>query len=334
MDLSYNCLTSIPATLLELPNLVSLVLSHNSLSQLPQALKWSDKLSDLNISNNRLSSVPRNVSAPGMTSLNLRKNYLNQVPSSVCGFATLKNLDLCDNPELKFLPPDISMLNKLVNLQVNGKVTESLVHKTMIQENPIDHIPGKLKEYNKGSLCTQLMIVGNDDRDKYALAAKLQGTEMKHENSKITVSEWAYRPNKTKTVLQFHIWLFSNLNSYTSTHYWVLSKHSLYLLLFNLKRGSEGVHELKPWLDTIAHKAPYSSVMIIGTHTNHIPEHQIDFLLQQARLVGATYGNKPEIVTLLPFGMEDHSRNICHLQELIYESALNYPFLQKGMEIP
>ena len=173
MDLSRNCLTSIPATLLELPNLISLILSHNCLSQLPQALMWSAKLSDLNLSHNRLFSMPKNVSAPGITSLNLSRNSLNQVPSSVCAFTTLKYLNLRDNPNLKTLPPDISMLNNLVSFQLNGKATESLVYKTMMQEIPFDHVPDKLKEYNKGSLCTQLMIIGDDDRDKCAHAAML-----------------------------------------------------------------------------------------------------------------------------------------------------------------
>ena len=146
MDLSHNCLTSISATLLELPNLISLILSHiNRLSKLPQALTWSAKLSDLNLSHNCLFSMPKNVSAPGITSLNLSRNCLKQVPSSVlCAFTTLKYLNLRDNRNLKTLPPDVSMLNNLVSLQLNGKAKESLVYKTMMQENPFDHVPDKL----------------------------------------------------------------------------------------------------------------------------------------------------------------------------------------------
>ena len=93
------------------------------------------------------------------------------------------------------------------------------------------------------------------------------------------------------------------------------------------------MHELKPWLDSIALNAPYSNVMIIGTHTYNISKNDIDFLLQQARLVGDMYGNKPGIVVLLPFDTDHHSGSISHLHEIIYESAFNYPFIQKGTKI-
>ena len=122
--------------------------------------------------------MPKTISAPGITSLNLSRNCLKQVPSSVWALTTLKYLNFHDNPNLKTLPPDVSMLNNLGSLQLNGKATKSLVYKTMMQENPFDHIPDKLtrvqgKQYSKGSLCTQLMIIGDDDRDKCAHAAML-----------------------------------------------------------------------------------------------------------------------------------------------------------------
>ena len=335
IDLSHNELTSIPHTLLELPKLMSLDLSHNKLIELPDVPHWSTKLFELNLSNNCLPTIPKNVSAPGLTSLNLSKNCLNHVPCSVCTFATLKHLNLRDNPNIKTLPFEISMLSNLVDLQLNGKAKESLVYKAIMQENPLYHvhIQNKLREYSKSPLCTQLMIVGNDDGQKYALAAMLQGTKIKHDNSKVTVSEWAHRPNLTKKLLRFQIWIFSSLNNYKATHHWILSKHSLYLLLFNLKLGSEGVHELKPWLDSIAHHAPYSCVIIIGIHNMDETvksQDDIDILLQQAKMVGATYKNKPEIVALLPFAIKNHPKDVLCLQELVYDHVLNYPFLQKG----
>lgn len=45
---------------------------------------------------------------------------------------------------------------------------------------------------------------------------------------------------------------------------------SLYLLVWRLIDGEEGVNGLTPWLDNIAVRSPGSTVIIVGTHLDCI----------------------------------------------------------------
>lgn len=53
---------------------------------------------------------------------------------------------------------------------------------------------------------------------------------------------------------------------YYATHQCFLTKRSLYLLVWNVQDGEEGVKALKPWLENIESCAPQAPVMIIATH--------------------------------------------------------------------
>lgn len=116
-------------------------------------------------------------------------------------------------------------------------------------------------------------------------------------------------------------------------------QRSLYLLLFNLKRESEGVHDVKAWLESITYKAPYSSVMIIGTHMDERIAHQNicdgDFLLQQAKMVASVYENKLETIGFLQIGLQYHQDAVAQMLDNIHSCAVNYPFsqleLKRGM---
>ena len=45
---------------------------------------------------------------------------------------------------------------------------------------------------------------------------------------------------------------------------------SLYLLVWRLIDGTDGVKGLTPWLDNIAARSPGSTVIVVGTHLDHI----------------------------------------------------------------
>ena len=174
----------------------------------------------------------------------------------------------------------------------------------------------------------KLMLVGYANRGKTTLVARLQGKEYGDESTVgVDVSEWWYRPSVGRRSFHFSIWDFGGQEEYYATHQCFLSQRSLYLLLFNLLDGDEGVEELKPWLNNIALRAPRSCVIIIGTHLDEVPDEkrgEIDALLHRVGTLAASYNNKLQIMEVLPVGLKNRIENIGLLKEAIYNHAANY----------
>jgi leucine-rich repeat kinase 1/leucine-rich repeat kinase 2 len=177
----------------------------------------------------------------------------------------------------------------------------------------------------------QLMIVGDPGCGKHTLSSRLQDKRIKQQfHEGIHISEWECRPGGANKDFQFRTWIFSSLDDYTATHQCFLHQSSLYLLLFNLKHGNEGVHELKSWLNSITQLAPRSGVIIVGTHSDEVPQHDVDLLLQQAEMVAAAYGRKLKTTALVSVDLKHTPGNVSSVQETILQYAVNYPVLQEG----
>ena len=333
VDLSNNSLTTIPASLLQLRKLETLNLSHNRINCLPDVPQWSPSLSMVDLSNNCLSSLPMNISTSALTALNLSSNRFNSVPLCVCTFTTLTCLDLSKNPDIKNLPCELCMLTKLEELNLNGLKRLKEPPKLYIScpQKCISYLQSKFSATAYNMPIIQLMVVGNPGSGKHTLVSRLQNRELSgHDcNSRVYISEWECRPNITKRVVHFRIWIFNSLEEYKSTHKCFLSQHSLYLLLFNLRRESEGLHELKFWLESISQKAPCSNVMIIGTHMDE-PSPRVyqdsELLLQQAKMVAAVYENLETAGYFCIWPKE----SVSQLIDNIHSFAVSYPFLQRG----
>ena len=331
VDLNNNELTHISASLLQLPQLKTLNLSHNKLTHLPDVTLWSNALIELDLSDNCLSSLPVNATASSLIHLNLSKNHLNTVPLCVCTFITLLSLDLSDNPRIKNLPHEMSILTKLVHLNLNGLKRLKDPPKAFTNSPPkcISYLRSKLNDYADSSHCIQLMVVGSPGSGKHTLVSKLQNRELGscECSSQIYTSKWKCRPNIiTKRAVRFRFWIFNSLEDYAAIHDCFLSQHSLYLLLFNVKHESKGVHDaIKAWLERIACQAPYSSIMFIGTHMEEMSHQDYtngETLLQQAKIASKPYINKLETVGLLQIGLKHNLRTVT---QLIHSYAVNYP---------
>ena len=49
-----------------------------------------------------------------------------------------------------------------------------------------------------------------------------------------------------------------------------MSQRSLYLLVWSVEDGDDGIAGLKPWLDNLQFRVPRSTVVIVGTHLDKI----------------------------------------------------------------
>lgn len=84
------------------------------------------------------------------------------------------------------------------------------------------------------------------------------------------MEEFRIRKDLFHKEYQFRVWDFGGQEDYYATHQCFLSTLSLYILVWNLEEGEEGVAKLEGWLDTISSRAPSTCLIIVGTHVDKI----------------------------------------------------------------
>ena len=330
LDIQHNELSTIPSCILELPNLTVLNISHNKLTIIPRLDRWSSSLVSLDISHNKIAIIQGEPCAPAICTLNLSSNELNVIPQCICNFVTLQLLDISNNVGICTLPVWMYKLKELKQLNLNGLKNLSGVPRC-IQQNP-----KRIIKYLKSrSLSTKayyrmkLMLVGKANQGKTTLIARLQGKCCGNKSTiGVDVSEWKYRPFRTKKTFHFSVWDFGGHEEYYATHQYFLSERAIYIVLFNLKQGDEGARELLPWLNNIATRAPRSCVLIVGTHLDEIPlterEEQADRVLETAANIASRFASKLQIEQVLAVGLDDPLEGVSELQDTIYHCAAAY----------
>ena len=342
LEIQHNELEKIPEDLLQLPCLVELNISHNILQDLPNVLEWSPSLTTLDLSHNHLRNFPETVEAPSMLQLSISHNQFRSVPKSICSFPLLQSLDISSNQDILALPVEMGRLSQLVYLNLKNLKDLHDPPKAVQGDarDCIEYLKQKLQNV-KAFYKMKLMLVGHAERGKSTLVAALEDAEYTGVHTPgVEVSEWKYRPRFVKPKFQFSIWDFGGQKEYYSTHQCFLSRRSMYLLVFNLKHRDNGVEELRPWLNNIQLRAPWSLVIIVGTHMDEIEAPQkttiVNGILHKVKRLAQGY-QKLIIPEIVPVALQPPLENIALLRETIYKHAAEYKYNKKlvmGQQIP
>ncbi|CAG5127393.1 unnamed protein product [Candidula unifasciata] len=170
LDMSCNCLSSVPETLCQLTNLHTLNLAQNKLTTFPVSLinsSISKCLVNLDLKNNEITSIPADiVKLKSLHSLNISHNQLRHIPESLGFMKTLRDVYLSNNL-LEFLPG--TMLSKWYNaidFSSNPFPDERTVAR---QLNPVLPVP-TLAELAARSVVKYRVPYSAEDLDWYSIS--------------------------------------------------------------------------------------------------------------------------------------------------------------------
>lgn len=104
----------------EYPNLERLYLDDNRLSSLPACLGHLTELIELSLAGNNLAQLSDNVGLiPNLEIINLSNNHFEELPPAVLQLKNLRTLDLRHN-DLRDLPEGIEQLRRLQTVYIYG----------------------------------------------------------------------------------------------------------------------------------------------------------------------------------------------------------------------
>ena len=345
LDLQWNKLREIPPSLLELPSLCELNLSHNDIVNIPDIPEWSASLVVLDLSYNRLSNIPNSAVAPTLRNLNISDNRFRSVPHCVCSFISLTTLNIANNSEIVALPSELGRLKNLHKLNLDGLNDLNDPPKSVraTTKDCIQYLSSRLRSA-RGHYHMKMMLVGRQEMGKTTLVARLHNNNKDIGNKStvgVDVSEWKYTPAFSKKTFHFSIWDFAGQEEYYATHQCFLSKHSLYLLVWNVTEGDAGIADLKLWLNNISARAPNSHIIIVGTFLDKVSEEdrrsgKLHNLLQKVAELAEQYRHLV-VFKVTVVGLKDHMENVNKLKDDIYNAAAEYKVNNQcimGQQIP
>lgn len=252
LSLFGNQIRDIPEAIADLKNLMNLYLFDNRLTEIPESLASLSKLKVLGLSSNQITEIPKAIAQlTNLSELSLGNNQLTVIPETIAQLTTITHLDLDNNP-----------LNPVLQSAYSGGIEELFTYLKSVQNS----------EEVETLYEAKLVLIGEGDVGKTTLLKALTGKnpqagEQTTHGISIDIQALSLpHPDKADTQLKFNAWDFGGQEVYRVTHQFFFSKRSVYLLLWEPRRGVQQC-QVEDWLKMLRLRVGEDArVIIVSTH--------------------------------------------------------------------
>jgi Leucine-rich repeat (LRR) protein len=275
LNLSNNQLTTLPPSLGQLTQLQILDIHSNHFTELPKFLVNLTKLETLYLGGNQLVKLPEWMfNLKELKFLRVWYNQLKELPESLVQLIQLQELDLGGN-KLTDLPPSLAQLEQLKELKLDNNPLNPALQSAY--DAGLDAVKAYLRSLENAEPLyeAKLVLVGEGNVGKTTLLKALKGkagaAPQEHEPTTHSVEIDIHglrlpHPAKDGVEIQLNAWDFGGQDVYRVTHQFFFSRRSLYLLVWEPRRGVQQ-GQVEDWLNMIRLRVGDDArVIIVSTH--------------------------------------------------------------------
>ena len=333
-------LKELPAFLSKLVSLTTLIAAQNLLTSLPEWIYQLNQLQGLIIFRNRILSLSERLGEfSNLQELWISGNQITSFPASLINLKQLKELRAYDN-QITDLPPSLAQLEHLKELDLRNNPLSPALQSAY---DACKKGGGKHKDYDPlwaylRSLETnaeplyeaKLVLVGEGNVGKTTLLKALKGkagaAPQEHEPTThgVEIDIHGLRlphPQKNGVEIQLNAWDFGGQDVYRVTHQFFFSRRSLYLLVWEPRRGVQQC-QVEDWLNMIRLRVGDEARVIIVSTYSKSGEHiaRIDkpvFQQQYGKMIVGFH----EVDSLTPDEATGEMFGIAELKKVIAEES-------------
>ncbi len=276
LHLSNNQLTTLPESLGQLTQLKMLNIQDNELKIMPEFVSKLIRLTDLWITGNEISTLPDSFSSiESLECIFLGSKSLVNLPPVIKQFRNLTYLDV-QNSGLTTLPDWLIQIEHLTNLVLDGNPLNPALQSAY--DAGLNELKAYLRSLAEGAeplYEAKLVLVGEGNVGKTTLLKALKGkvgeAPQEHEPTThgVEIDIHGLRlphPTRDGVEIQLNAWDFGGQDVYRVTHQFFFSRRSLYLLVWEPRRGVQA-GQVEDWLNMIRLRVGNDArVLIVSTH--------------------------------------------------------------------
>jgi internalin A len=291
--LGYNKFTHIPQCITELPKLRNLFLHDNRIECLPSRPGVLLNLSKLTLSDNLLTELPEWLRGLKQLKTLMLDGFRGSLPLWLGELTTLTYLAVGSHG-MTALPSWVRNLTMLETLRMDGssftEVPEFVVDLPCLEDvevyrSPIQNPPLEvcsegtpaLLEYLRDVRDTgepqwqsRMIVVGEAAVGKTSVTRALCGLSYDPEEPQthgVHLDPLDLSGALPSVQARLNVWDFGGQLEYRATQRFYLSGRSLFLLVWNRRRGWRAGGQVEAWLDAISNAAPEAPIIVVATHS-------------------------------------------------------------------